>query len=186
MFRKASCLAMVLLVGCLGSPTLYEAAYRGDTTQVKALLMSGEDPDEPATRGWTSLGIAAAEGHVTTVRALLDGGADPNQANMPGRTPLMYAARYGFDPIVELLLDVVSGMCLAVGSVFALIGGIGLLRLPDFFCRIHGGGITDTMGAGLVLLGLMLHTWTGFPGADVHFQFLVTVKLLMIDRKSVV
>ena len=81
---------------------------------------------------------------------------------------------------MELLLDVVSGMCLAVGSVFALIGGIGLLRLPDFFCRIHGGGITDTMGAGLVLLGLMLHTWTGFPGADVQFQFLVTVKLLMI------
>ena len=72
--------------------------------------------------------------------------------------------------IVESILDVVSWICLLVGSFFAVVGGIGILRLPDFFCRIHGGGITDTMGAGLVLLGLMLHAGIG----------LVTVKLLII------
>ncbi len=71
---------------------------------------------------------------------------------------------------MESILDVVSGICLLVGSFFAVVGGIGILRLPDFFCRIHGGGITDTMGAGLVLLGLMLHA-----GIE-----LVTVKLLII------
>ncbi len=72
---------------------------------------------------------------------------------------------------MESILDVISWICLLVGSFFALVGGIGLLRLPDFFCRIHGGGVTDTMGAGLVLLGLMLHAGIG----------LVTVKLLMIS-----
>ena len=72
--------------------------------------------------------------------------------------------------MVETILDVVSWICLLVGSFFAVVGGIGILRLPDFFCRIHGGGITDTMGAGLVLLGLMLHAGIG----------LVTVKLLTI------
>ena len=71
---------------------------------------------------------------------------------------------------MESIVDVASWICLLVGSFFAVVGGIGIVRLPDFFCRIHGGGITDTMGAGLVLLGLMLHAGIG----------LVTVKLLII------
>jgi len=81
---------------------------------------------------------------------------------------------------VEAILEVVNWICLLVGSFFALVGGIGLLRLPDFFCRIHGGAITDTMGAGLVLLGLVLHAWIGLPDVDVQVKFLASVKLLMI------
>ena len=51
-----------------------------------------------------------------------------------------------------------------------VIGGIGMLRLPDFYTRIHAAGITDTMGAWLMLVGLMFQAgWT-----------LVTVKLLML------
>ena len=71
---------------------------------------------------------------------------------------------------MDMLLQIASWTCLLLGSLFALVGGIGLLRLPDFFCRIHGGGITDTMGAGLILLGLMLQA----PPS------LVTIKLIMI------
>ncbi len=71
---------------------------------------------------------------------------------------------------MELAADIISWICLVGGSLFAIIGGIGLLRLPDFYTRMHGGGITDTMGAGLVLLGLMFQTG----------EFLVIVKLLMI------
>jgi multicomponent Na+:H+ antiporter subunit G len=59
---------------------------------------------------------------------------------------------------------------LAAGSVFLLIGGIGLLRLPDFYCRIHPAGITDTLGAWLVLTGLMFASES----------WLVTVKLVML------
>ena len=70
----------------------------------------------------------------------------------------------------SMLLGVLSGLCLVVGSIFAIIGGIGLLRLPDFFCRMHASGITDTLGAYLILLGLMIQA--GLT--------LVTVKLLMI------
>jgi multicomponent Na+:H+ antiporter subunit G len=57
---------------------------------------------------------------------------------------------------MALALDIASWALLVAGSAFAVVGGIGLLRLPDFFARIHGGGITDTMGAGLILVGLML------------------------------
>jgi multicomponent Na+:H+ antiporter subunit G len=63
-----------------------------------------------------------------------------------------------------------SWACLIAGSAFSVVGGVGLVRLPDFYTRMHGGGITDTMGAGLILLGLMLQAGFG----------LVTVKLATI------
>lgn len=68
------------------------------------------------------------------------------------------------------LADVLSWGLLLSGSAFALIGGIGVLRMPDVFTRLHAAGITDTMGAGLILTGLM------FQGG----LSLITVKLLLI------
>lgn len=71
---------------------------------------------------------------------------------------------------MEGVFDVISWICILVGALFALIGGLGLHRFPDFFTRLHAAGITDTLGAGLILLGLMVQA--GFT--------LVTVKLLLI------
>ena len=68
------------------------------------------------------------------------------------------------------LTDVTRWVLLLAGSFFCIVGGIGLVRLPDFFARIHGAGITDTLGAGLVLAGLMVQA--GLT--------LVTVKLVMV------
>jgi multicomponent Na+:H+ antiporter subunit G len=56
---------------------------------------------------------------------------------------------------MDLLLDTLSWSCLLTGSVFAIVGGVGLLRLPDLFTRMHAGGVTDTMGAGLIMSGLI-------------------------------
>ena len=53
-------------------------------------------------------------------------------------------------------LNIASWGLLLAGSFFCIVGGIGLIRLPDFFARIHGAGITDTLGASLVLAGLMV------------------------------
>ena len=71
---------------------------------------------------------------------------------------------------MSLFVDIVSWACILTGSFFAVVGGIGIVRLPDFYSRLHGGGITDTMGAGLILLGLMFQAG----------PTLVTVKLLTI------
>ena len=71
---------------------------------------------------------------------------------------------------MSLAVDIVGGVLLAAGSIFLLIGGVGLLRFPDLYSRIHPAGITDTAGAGLVLAGLMVHA--GLT--------LVTVKLALI------
>lgn len=56
---------------------------------------------------------------------------------------------------MEIIFDVISWILLALGSFFCLTGAIGLLRFPDFFSRAHAAGVTDTMGAGLILIGLM-------------------------------
>lgn len=58
--------------------------------------------------------------------------------------------------MMQLVLDGASWVLLVSGALFAVIGGIGLLRLPDLYTRMHGAGITDTLGAGLILLGLAL------------------------------
>ena len=67
-------------------------------------------------------------------------------------------------------VDIASWILLMAGAFFCVVGGIGLHRLPDFFSRMHGAGITDTLGAGLVIFGLVLQA--GFT--------LVAVKLLFI------
>lgn len=62
---------------------------------------------------------------------------------------------------MEILLDIISWIFLLTGSFFCLTGGIGLLRFPDFFTRIHAASLTDTLGACLILIGLMFQTGWG-------------------------
>lgn len=54
-----------------------------------------------------------------------------------------------------IVLEYIGCFLLIAGAVFSIIGGVGLVRLPEFFSRMHGGGITDTMGAGLIMIGLI-------------------------------
>ena len=68
------------------------------------------------------------------------------------------------------LLPLVAGIVVLTGSVFMLIGGIGVLRFPDFLTRVHAAGVCETLGSFTILLGLML----------VGAGWLVTVKLALI------
>lgn len=56
---------------------------------------------------------------------------------------------------MEILLDIISWVFLVCGSIFCLTGAVGLLRFPEFFSRIHAASLTDTLGASLILIGLM-------------------------------
>ena len=67
-------------------------------------------------------------------------------------------------------IDALSWLCLVAGGLFCIVGAVGLLRMPDFYTRMHAASVIETLGAGLILLGLMLQA--GFT--------LVTVKLLML------
>ena len=72
--------------------------------------------------------------------------------------------------LLPLIRDVVSVVSLAAGLFFVLAGTLGVLRLPDFFTRLHAAGMTDTLGAELILLGLMIQSGIS----------LMTVKLLLV------
>ena len=64
--------------------------------------------------------------------------------------------------ILAQVLDGISWALLLVGSGFALISGIGLFRMPEFFTRSHAAGMTDSMAGMLILGGLLLQApdWT--------------------------
>jgi multicomponent Na+:H+ antiporter subunit G len=72
--------------------------------------------------------------------------------------------------MTAIVLDAVSWALLMTGAILVLIGALGLVRMPDFYTRLHPAGITDTLGTDLILLGLMVQA--GFS--------LVTIKLILI------
>lgn len=57
---------------------------------------------------------------------------------------------------MDIVIAISSGFFLLLGSFLCFSGGIGLLRFPDFYTRLHAVGVTDTLGAGMVLVGLMI------------------------------
>lgn len=63
-----------------------------------------------------------------------------------------------------------SAVLLVSGAAFCLIGALGLFRMPSFITRVHAASLIDSLGAILILTGLMLQTSIS----------LVTVKLLLI------
>jgi multicomponent Na+:H+ antiporter subunit G len=71
---------------------------------------------------------------------------------------------------VTTLIDTLSWVLLTLGGFSVLIGGIGALRMPDLYTRMHAASVTDSMGAILVLVGIMLQAgWS-----------LATIKLIAI------
>ena len=67
---------------------------------------------------------------------------------------------------------------LLTGSLFALIGSIGLVKLPDFFMRLHGPTKATTLGVGALVIGSMLYfsQQTGEP--SLH-ELLITFFLFL-------
>lgn len=81
---------------------------------------------------------------------------------------------------MSAVLDVASWVLLMGGSAFAVIGGIGIVRFPDFFTRMHGGGITDTMGAALILGGLLCQS----PNWQVAVKLVMILAFLLISSPT--
>jgi multicomponent Na+:H+ antiporter subunit G len=71
---------------------------------------------------------------------------------------------------MPLAVDILSWVLIVLGSFFTVVGGIGLVRMPDVYTRMHAASVTDTLGAGMLIFGMMLQA--GLT--------LVTLKLLFI------
>lgn len=72
--------------------------------------------------------------------------------------------------MADLVIDILSWILLTAGGFFVLVGGVGALRLPNFYTRMHAASVTDTMATFLILGGIMLQAgWS-----------LATIKLIAI------
>lgn len=58
--------------------------------------------------------------------------------------------------VMTVALDVLSWIMLTVGGAFVFIGGLGALRMPNLYTRMHAASLTDTMAAVLIIGGIML------------------------------
>ena len=74
-------------------------------------------------------------------------------------------------------LEGVISLCLAAGGLFALVGAIGLVRLPDFLMRLHAPTKSTTLGVGGVLVASMLY-FVGSGRWVVH-ELLITLFLFV-------
>ncbi|MEM7440379.1 MAG: monovalent cation/H(+) antiporter subunit G [Pseudomonadota bacterium] len=71
---------------------------------------------------------------------------------------------------MDLVVDVLSWVCLLGGSFFTIVGALGIVRLPDFWARLHASSVAESGGMILIILGLCLQAGWG----------LITVKLIII------
>ncbi|MFT5604952.1 MAG: multicomponent Na+:H+ antiporter subunit G [Paracoccaceae bacterium] len=77
-------------------------------------------------------------------------------------------------------LDLLSQACLLLGAFLILSGGIGVLRFPDFYTRMHAAGVTETLAATLIILGLMMIAGWGL----VQFKLLLIFLFVMITSPT--
>lgn len=67
-------------------------------------------------------------------------------------------------------MEISSAVFLLIGSFLFISGGVGILRFPDFYTRMHAVGVTETLATTMILIGLMLQNPDG----------LVLLKLIII------
>jgi multicomponent K+:H+ antiporter subunit G len=73
--------------------------------------------------------------------------------------------------------ELIVSFFLLVGSAFVLVGAIGLVRLPDFFTRLHAPTKATTLGVGGVLIASMAHFL--FLGTPTVHELLITLFLFV-------
>ncbi len=58
--------------------------------------------------------------------------------------------------MMDTIFMLLSGALLIVGAFFYLTGAIGLVRMPDVFTRMQASGISDTVGVGFLIAGMIV------------------------------
>lgn len=69
-------------------------------------------------------------------------------------------------------------LLLLTGGAFTLIGAIGLVRLPDFYTRLHAPTKATTVGVGSIMLASVVYFSTQSEGVGIS-EVLITVFLFI-------
>lgn len=81
---------------------------------------------------------------------------------------------------MEQITTILSWGMIIAGAYFMISGSLGILRMPDFFTRLHPAGVTDSFGAPLVLLGVAVH----FGFTLIAGKIVLLVILLLITNPT--
>lgn len=79
---------------------------------------------------------------------------------------------------MSVLLEVIICICLLLGAGFALVGSIGLARLPDFYMRLHGPTKASTLGVGGMVVGSVIYFSNQGQGVSLH-ELLIAIFLFI-------
>ena len=66
---------------------------------------------------------------------------------------------------MTVAISALSLACLGAGAFFCIVGCFGLVRMPGLYPRMHAASVTDTLGAGLLVAGLLLEAGASLVGA---------------------
>lgn len=72
--------------------------------------------------------------------------------------------------------DLLARVFMVAGALVVLIGALGLIRLPDFFTRLHAASVVDTLGLWLLMAGLILLS----PSWVVTFKLVLILALVFV------
>ena len=71
-------------------------------------------------------------------------------------------------------------LLLTMGGLLTVIGSLGLLRLPDFFARMHGPSMGNTLGTGSVLIASMIMS-SALLNRPVAHEIIITVFIVIVS-----
>lgn len=82
--------------------------------------------------------------------------------------------------ILQTIYELIIVFFLLGGLFFYVVGTVGLIRMPDVFCRMHATTKCDTMGAGMIFIGLIM--WQG--GTWVSLNLLVIMIFIWLTTPT--
>lgn len=75
-------------------------------------------------------------------------------------------------------LDILLSALVLIGALFILLGSVALVKLPDFFMRLHGPTKATTLGTGAILIASTIHFSGHGDGISLH-EVLITLFLFI-------
>jgi monovalent cation/proton antiporter MnhG/PhaG subunit len=82
--------------------------------------------------------------------------------------------------IFDVVANIAAIILTLLGIFFFVVGTVGILRLPDFYCRTHAATKCDTLGAGSILLGVAVYKQFSFDA----FKILLLFVLIMLSSPT--
>lgn len=79
---------------------------------------------------------------------------------------------------MSAIAENITALLILAGAAFALLGSVGLARLPNFFTRLHGPTKATTLGVGAIVIASSLHFTSTGAGVSLH-EIAVTVFLFI-------